>query len=266
MNADDLRQRQHELMAYLLGRNEHIAAHVANQGNIDIVTRLSIYRHAYRKRLRETMDTDHPITGTYLGDTLFENMVDGFIDSYPSSYRSLRQFCDRLPRFLSEQTPFSDNPQIAELAQFERCLLTAFDAADAPRESLELLSQLPADSWPEMTITFHPSVAVFTCRWNVVEIWQAIKADCAPPAAVQQPLSWLLWRNAERLTEFRALDVAEQTMIQTCLSGANFATVCEALLDVLPEDNISAVAVNRLSQWLSEGLVRKSPPLSTARS
>ena len=129
--SGELREHQQQLMAYLLGQDSTIADHVVDQGGITTDVRLGIYRNAYRIRLRETIDVDHPVLGTYLGDELFDRMVDGYIDQHPSSFSSLRQFADRLPKFLSTNTPFSEHPQIAELARFERLLLTAFDAADA---------------------------------------------------------------------------------------------------------------------------------------
>jgi len=251
-----LKEQQQQLMAYLLGQDEKITAQVVDQGEVDAVTRLAIYRNAYRIRLQETIDTDHPVLGTYLGDDLFEQMVAGYIDNYPSKYNSLRQFADRLPEFLLATEPFSQWPWIAELARFERMLLVAFDAADSERARSETLQEIAPDLWPELQVVFHPSVQLFETTWNAVDMWQALKAEGTPPEPVQEAATWALWRNAELLTEFRSLDAAEVCLLQGCLRGENLAVVCESLCEFLDPEDISPVLVNTLLQWLQDGLVR----------
>ena len=256
-----LQQRQQQMISYLLSGKGEIAEHVLDQGKLSAQTRLHIYGNAYRSRLRDTIDTDHPATGVYLGDSLFELMVDNYRQQHASSYRSLRHFADALPHFLATQTPFCDNPQICELARFERLLLSAFDAADASQATIEQLRQFPVEEWPELNIDFHPSVLLFESNWNAVEIWQAIKEGKSPPAAQQGSTTWLVWRNKDLLTEFRHLDAAELCMFKQFKGDGHFASACEALLDIEPEDQVSAIAINTLIRWLDAGLVKG---LSTA--
>lgn len=255
--SSDLQQRQQQLMDFLLGRDEAIASHVVDQGGIGSDIRLAIYRNAYRIRLRETIDVDHPVIGSYLGDDLFDQMVDGYIDNHPSSFSSLRQFADALPAFLAEHPPFAEHPQIAELARFERMLLSAFDAADADRLPADHLTTIPAEQWPELHIRFHPSVQLFNTEWNVVEIWQQLKAEQTPPAPEQETAFWLLWRNDERLTEFRSLSPQELVLLQGCLNGHNFAQLCEDLLEHVAEDEVANMLVGTISKWLQQGLISR---------
>lgn len=251
-----LRERQQQMMEYLLDGKGDIADHIAQQGNITVDTRLHIYLNAYRVRLRETIDTDHPVTGDYLGDELFDQMVRHYTEQHPSRYKSLRHFCDELPAFLASSEPFNAHPQIAELARFERLLLSAFDAADASTLESEALASLASDAWPEMTVSFHPSVRLFESHWNVVSIWQAMKKEATPPDAKWSSEQWLLWRNRDHLTEFSHLNSAELCMYRQFLSGADFATVCEALLELIPESEVSTTAVNTLVKWIDQGLIR----------
>ncbi|MBV1932738.1 MAG: DNA-binding domain-containing protein [Porticoccaceae bacterium] len=251
-----LQQRQQQMMSYLLSGKDEIAEHVLDQGKLSAQTRLHIYGNAYHSRLRDTIDTDHPATGVYLGDSLFELMVDNYRQQHASSYRSLRHFADALPHFLAMQTPFCDNPQISELARFERLLVSTFNAADASRATIEQLRQFPVEDWPEINIDFHPSVQLFESNWNAVEIWQAIKEEKTPPTAQEDSTTWLVWRNQVLLTEFRHLGMAEFSMFKHFKSGGSFASACEALLDIEPEDQVSAIAINTLMRWLDSGLVK----------
>ena len=255
MSKSVLKQRQQQFMAFLLRGEEEISAHIVEQGAVNRTTRLGIYRNAYTQRFRETIETDHEILGLYLGDSLFDQMVPQYIAARPSNHHSLRQYADGLPEFLGSNSPFQEHPQIAELARFERLLLTAFDAKDRSRNRPEDLRDKPAEQWPAMQLRFHPSLQLYASEWNAVLIWQAIKAQQTPPVPLQLSNRWAIWRNEELLTEFRSISQDEFALMSAALSGGSFAQLCERLLEFHAEAEVSLVAVNYLSQWLGQGLV-----------
>lgn len=254
-----LAKRQQQLLNFLQGNQalqaSDIKDHILDQGGIDIGTRLGIYKNAYMIRLVETIDTDHPVLGSYLGDDLYDQMVEQYIKQHPSHNYSLRNFSDQLPHFLTQQPPFNQHPQIAELARFERLLLTAFDAPDAKRIKPQDLQDLPTDLWPEMRLRFHPSVQLFQSDWNVVELWKAIKAIQTPPEPLNQIQNWLVWRNEEQLTEFRALDLPSLCLFMTFQQGHSFSQACETLLQHLAPETISSEALAILIRWIDHGIL-----------
>ena len=182
---------QARFVDFLSGKNELITRSIAEQGNINTETRLNIYRNAYHIRLKLALETDHEMLGIYLGDDLFEVMADGYIETHPSHFTSLRHFGDQLPEYLNKTAPFNEHPIISELALFERRLLDVFDAADAERAALSALKEIPPDDWPGMRLRFHPSTQLFTAGWNSIESWKALKAGQAPPAAQAQGHAYL---------------------------------------------------------------------------
>ncbi len=249
---------QRGFLGFLLGHESDFVDHVLDQGKVSARTRADIYRNGYRLRLRDAINTDHEILGCYLGDELFDRMVDGYIDRHPSRYTTLRLFAEHLPEFLRENPPFSEHPVLAELAAFERTLLFAFDAPDAGRVRANALLDLPAERWPSMRLRFHPSMQFFPACWNSVEIWQALKAEQAPPtAASEQTRQWLLWRNEERVSEFRPLGVAEFELMQSALAGADFAYLCERLVEWYAPEHVGQEALGLLRTWLSQGVVQQ---------
>lgn len=253
-----LAELQRQFLDYLLSRDAAFLEHVLDQGPVDRETRAEIYRKGYRLRLRDAIDTDHEMLGLYLGDDLFEQMVEGYIDWRPSTYTSLRHFAEDLPQYLRTHAPFSEHPLIAELAAFERMLLFAFDAADAERVTAAALPEMPAEHWPGMRVRFHPSVQLFVARFNSVESWQALKGGKAPPPAAEQPeVTWLLWRNGERVTEFRPLDASEQALFQAALTGMDFAGLCELLASWHMPEAVGAEALRLLEGWLEAGIVSR---------
>lgn len=251
-----LQQRQEQLMAYLLKGDKDIGEHIVDHGCISIDTRLNIYGNAYRTRLRETIETDHSLSGDYLGDELFDQMAAGYIEECASKHRSLRHFGDDLADYLATHAPFQEHPQISELVRFERLLLTAFDAADSERAGVESLTSIDANHWPTIKLQFHPSVQMFSSHWNAVNIWQALKQEQTPPAPIKNFNHWALWRNAELLTEFHHCTDAEFCCYEFFAAGETFADVCDALLNILPEDDVSSTAVEILVKWLNLGFIQ----------
>lgn len=253
---EQLRPLQQRFLAYLRDADKAIEADVSGATDEERARRLSIYYNAYRIRLRASIETDHPILGLYLGDQWFEQMASGYIKAYPSAQTSLRYFCDQLPLFLRTNKPFADNGVLSDLALFERLLMEVFDAADATRRHSGNLTELQAEQWPELTFEFHPSLRFFVTNWNTVEIWQAITAKRTPPEAIQRGQQvWLIWRNPGRLTEFRSLPSDEFMLLEAARTGANFAELCEALLETHAEAEVAPRALSILRGWLDAGLV-----------
>ena len=246
---------QHEFLQHLLEKESRIAENIATQGKVDVTTRLGIYGNAYKLRLKAAIENDHEILGIYLGDELFDLMAAGYTESKPSHYTSLRDFCNHLPAYLKNTQPFSNTPIISEIADFERKLLDAFDAANASSGSTTALSAIPQHQWPEMKVRFHPSMQIFSSNWNSVQSWQALKAEKTPPAQEEQSAYWLIWRNHERITEFRSLPLDEQAMLNGFLHGENFAQICTTLLDHHAEEEVAQNALKHIVSWLEIGIV-----------
>lgn len=217
---------------------------------------LSIYANAYRARLREALDNDHPMLSLFLGDALWMQFCDGYIDAHPSRVRSLRDFGASVPSYLSWQAPFAAQPQISELAQFERLLLDVFDAADANVVGWHAVLGLAAEAWPSLRLQLHPSVRVMRCATAVVPIWQALKSGESPPTLVTASAPGaLLWRDVQRVSRFRSIAADELAVVEAVAAGGDFAAVCDTLVAFHAAEQVPAVAVAFLQAWFNEELV-----------
>ena len=221
---------------------------------------LAIYQNAYSARLREALENDHPQLGKYLGDELWQQLCAGYIALHPSNVRSLRDFGASLPGYMTITAPFSDMPQTAELATFERRLLDCFDAADAPLATWQALLSLPAERWPNLCPQFHPSVQLQPVQWNSVEIWRALKAEQEPPELSPASAHWLLWRDQEQITRFRALGADEVQAYAHFCAGGDFASLCEALQVQHEAEAVPGLALGLLQRWCLEGGVSAWAP------
>lgn len=255
----DLKTIQQDFIRLLQGQSSDMLGHVQNQAPVASEVRLGNYQNAYVSRLRETINTDHPILGSYLGDELFEQLVVQYIEQFPSSYPSLRDFCQHIPQFLRQNSPFCDHPILAELAQFEQLLINAFDASDVEPIAANILTTIPPQAWPSMTVEFSPSLFELTVDWNSVQSWQNLKQQLAPPAPSQlaAPAVWILWRNQQRLTEFRSLEPDEARLLALAVKRSDFAELCDELLHWHAPEAAAQRAVDILQLWINQGLVCK---------
>ncbi len=257
-----LKDLQHRFLAQILGdKEQNFQQKIVKQGEISNDFRLQIYSNAYHSRLRECIETDHEVLGIYLGDDWFEQMVRGYIQKNPSNYTSLRHFADKLPEYLRLNEPFSDHPLIHELALFERTLLAAFDAKDTTAANREDLIALPPDRWPGLIMKLHPSARIMTTRYNTIEIWQALKMHIAgqdvdiPHAIETVETDWLIWRNQDRLTEFKSLNQAEHSLVSTLLAEQPFAEVCQLMATYYPPADLEVQILDHIYDLLDKQLI-----------
>jgi hypothetical protein len=249
-----LESLQHRMVDYLLNNNADIDMLVSGDAT-HRKERLSIYSNGYFVRLRETLQVDHEILWSYLGDDLFDVAVEGYIRETPSKHRSLRHYGDSIPDYLKETELFSDIPVIADLARFERLLLEVFDAPESNRLSNESLANVPATAWPGMKLKFHPSVRLIALHTNAVEIWKALKEKQVPPGAEENKNHWVCWRNSERLSEFRPVDSTEYEILQLISQAYSLADLCEFMASILPEDDVDSTLMAYLSLWNDHGIL-----------
>ncbi|WP_194866966.1 DNA-binding domain-containing protein [Pseudoalteromonas sp. PPB1] len=255
----ELAQLQQAFVAMLTGTKSDLLNQIAPQPGLSIQDRASIYQNAYRIRLTKVLEQDHEMLGLYLGDDLFDDMVNGFLTQYPSTDPSLRHFGDRLPEFLAYHSPFSDHGILSEIAQFERLLLQAFDAPDAPRLTMQALQQIPANLWPNVVFTLHPSARLLACQFSAVESWQALKqTDTPPQAELATRHYWLIIREPDLRTAFHPLSHSDYICLTTLKEGLPFSFVCEAAANLHQDTEAGTQAVMQLLQkalnanWLSQ--------------
>jgi len=282
MQFEELQEIQLALTNYLLGQESKIDQHICQAGPLTVAQRLSIYRTGYKARLKEVLEIDHEVLARYLGDQWWETLVYRYISCVPSQYTSLRQYGNGLPVFLATDQQFAQIPLLEELARFERCLLDAFDAAGSAPCAGDVLASVSPQDWPRLMLHPHPSARVIEFQWNVVPIWQALKADEIPPEPLQSTNHWLVWRNSQLLTEFRSLETFELSLLRHLLVGTSsealsfealsfetfsFESLCDQAIEALSTDEVgdSTVQIDEVAKavmglflrWLDSGLIAK---------
>jgi hypothetical protein len=254
MAMSNLIQLQNDFQAYLLdsSRGAGFKNQIVNDKKVGVKKRLGIYYDAYRLRIIEALSSTYPVLKALLGDDLFEQAARLYIDEYPSTYRNMRWVGDQMSEHMQNRYP--QYPIAAEMAAFEWGLSLAFDAQDAPILSLQDLAAIPPENWADLRFQFHPSMQLFTFKWNVLRVWQALNAEETPPKVAQINEPCVVWRK-ELNSHYRSLELAEFQAIQYVISGASFGDLCEKLQENASEEAATMQAAQYLSGWLNEGLI-----------
>lgn len=213
--------------------------------------RFSIYREAYRLRLAEALTADYPALQALLGAEAFADLARAYAESRPSRHYSIRWAGAGLAEFLT------DRPELADLATFEWALSEAFDAADAAPLDTQALRALPAERWPEMRLSFHPSLRCIVLNHNVVALWRAVQEGKPLPGLTPETEAgnWLVWRRGLAVY-YRPLGDGEAWALDAVRDDAPFADWCEALSRIPDSaEDAAATAARLLHTWLADGLI-----------
>lgn len=249
-----LRELQQAFLKHLLGTPSPISEHIQSTADTSVQQRLDIYASGYRLRLKEAITTDFDNLHGYLGDDLFDQLLDCYIDTYQSKHPSLRYYSQHITELLAEQKPFVQYPELIEIAKIEQAFNDSFDAADCATADIEKLGQIAAESWPTLCVQLHASVQLLDLDHNSFAIWKALSEEQTPPALIKEKHTWLIWRKG-LISRYRALSDAESFALTRAMNGDDFATLCEGLLDYFDEEQTPAKAVGFLQTWLVEMMV-----------
>jgi len=252
-----LRDLQLRFQDYLIGVSDDIGQDIISTDNALAEHRLGTYYNAYRIRLIDCLAIDYSALEKYLGRPAFEILALDYLKRYPSSQPSVRWFGAKLPEYIAQYYQGEDAEFLRELASYEWAQTLVFDAADSPTLfQLEDMAQVPAEAWAGIRFEFKPALRWLDLWWNVAVIDNAVdKGDIMPEKQrAEFPLRWLIWRYQMK-THWRSLEVHEAWALESAATGANFAEICEGLLEWIDEPQVAITAAGFLKQWVSDQLV-----------
>ena len=250
-----LRKLQQEFLGYLLDDAAvDIVERIESTPRRSAQQRMAFYGNAYTLRLKEALTTDYERLHSYLGDELFDTLMQQYIECYPSHHTSLRYFGQHMVEMVEQQEPFKPLAEVAEIARIEQAFADSFDAADCECTSLDQLAQLEPEAWATLTLRFHTSVQLLPQHFNSFQIWKALSNEQMPPQKTADDSVWLIWRQ-DLVSQYRALEHAERTALSIALSAGSFADICTGLLEHFSEQETPQQAVGYLQRWINDQMV-----------
>ena len=254
--ATKLDEVQARIQAGILDLDDGALDEIVDSPRENRAVLFGVYRNAYRLRLIEVLGIDYEQLHGYLGDDQFDALARAYIAANPSSYRSARDFGCRMPEFCAATAPWSERPEIAEIAALERALNDAFDGSDAAPMRQAVLLEIAPQDWGRIVVEPHPTARRLDFSTNAFDIWSALKAEAAPPAAVAldgvEPV--LVWRK-DLMPMARKLSADEAMMWDEARTGVPFGVLCEMMATMFDAAEAPGRAANHLLVWIEAGLL-----------
>lgn len=222
----------------------------------DASSRLDVYRHGYRIRLRDALKIEFSGLQCMAG-TRFESLLDKYIAAHPSEHYNIRWYGAGLAGFLAYAHPWREKPQLAEMAKLDWAMSTAFDAVDESSIGMADLSAVPPASWAGLRLTLQRNLQVLACTYNTDAFRRAADNDDQRPhlRRYAQPRQVLVWRVATGV-HYRRLDDDEWQALGAAIQGETFASLCATLAARHGEAAAMPRMVALLTRWLGAGLIQ----------
>ncbi len=207
-------------------------------------------------RLTDFLAVDHVKLQSYVGATAFEAIGQRYAAAFPQLDPGLRWFSRNLHIFLSETAPYSERPELAELAQLEMALHAAFEAPDVPVMTLADLANYEANGLHDHTLDMHPSAQRLSFNFNTTSLWSALQCGELPsrPKMLESPQQLIVWRQGNQ-PRFRMIGEDEAIAIDLALTSVPFSRVVGALAEFGQGAGGGDGAVTYLRGWVSAELV-----------
>jgi len=251
---NDLRAMQVQLASAMLVGASPLAGSLHGDDKADEASRLAIYQHGYRIRLREALATEFPGLALLVGRK-FPRLLDDYVAAHPSTHFNIRWHGDGLATFLAHASPWCDRPELAEMAQLDWAISSAFDAADHVTVSTGDLAGIAPDAWATLRLHPLPHAKLLRVTCNVDAFRRAADRGQPRPALRRwrRPRHLLVWRPALDV-HYRQVATGELPALLGALNGESFAHLCERLSERHGMAALPRMAA-LLAQWLDEGLI-----------
>jgi len=253
--VSSLQAIQQQMLQAVLAEKSRPPQMVRDDAIADASSRLEVYRHGYRIRLRDALKVEFAGLQCMAG-ARFESLLDKYVAAHPSEHYNIRWHGSGLPGFLAYAHPWREKPQLAEMAKLDWAMSTAFDAADESHIGVADLAAVPPASWAGLRLTLQHNLQVLACVYNTDAFRRAADRNGRRPhlRRYAQPRQLLVWRLGTGV-HYRRLDDDEWQVLGAAIQGETFASLCASLAGHHGEAAAMARMVALLTRWLGAGLI-----------
>ncbi len=205
-----LREVQAAFLAALLGGPaEPLAAGILGDG-LAPEARLDIYRHHVFTTLTAALQATYPVICRLVHEQFFGYAADQYIRAHPPAGPCLFDYGSSFPAFLATFDPCRHLRYLPDVARLEWALNSATHAEESAPLDPMVLSQLPEDDLPGLTLRLDPSLSLLSSPWPIDQIWEVNQPDADSKVVVDMDSGsvYLETRRIGADAVFRALDPA----------------------------------------------------------
>jgi hypothetical protein len=224
---------------------------VTPSATLSALERLEIYRRSYHARLIECLADDYPVLEHALGEEAFESLCRGYIAHHPSTGPNLNVFGCHMPEFCRTE-PVPAPGFAADLAALEWAVVLAIHAATAAPLTLDDLSKVPGERWPEARLVANPSLRILHLDYPANAYLQDYRKG-ATPSIPSPHETWVAVYRTGRNVWRMELQHPMVVLVQSLMGGATLA-VSLSRVEPLLETHVGTDPASMVRNWFRHGI------------
>jgi hypothetical protein len=217
------------------------------------IDRLGAHVGGYPARLREALDEAFPAVARALGQTAFAELVGRYLPEVPGGIYNLSDTGAGLPAFLKDDSLARERPYLADLADLDWAVHTAFHAHERPALGVEAFGGWALEQFARAVLELQPSLAVVRSGWSVFGVWRQRYAEPgeAMPVVARRPETLVVYREGFRVL-CRPAEDGEAETLEALRSGRTLGQA----MDELAKTRVRPESVSdSFARWMHAGLV-----------
>ncbi|MFV2071730.1 MAG: putative DNA-binding domain-containing protein [Thermoanaerobaculales bacterium] len=143
--------------------------------------RVGVYHGMYLMRMEEALETDYAVLRYRLGPEAFSELVEDYVQRFPSRSYTLNRLGDHLPQFLADEEDRPDAEFLHDLARLELAMTQVFDEQEAPVLGAEDLEAVAPEAWETAVLRPIPAFRLLAFKHAVIPDLIAYHEDRPSP-------------------------------------------------------------------------------------
>ena len=215
--------------------------------------RVGVYHGMYLMRMEEALETDYPIIRYHLGEASFAQLVEDYVQRYPSRSYTLNRLGDHLPQFILEDPDLPQAEFLHDLARLELAMTQVFDEQESPMLGAEELEAVSAESWEEARLRPIAAFRLLSFRYAVVPHLVAHHDD-RPSPSPRRRASWVALYRRDYSVLNLELTRAEHDLLRSLVGGTPLGEALAAAASTQKTSRQRAQIFRWFRTWIAEGL------------
>lgn len=219
------------LRAVFEGREQDIAPHIVALG-VAPDARLAVYRNNVLHNYHEALRAVYPVVERLVGEEFFAQAARRYALSSPSLSGDIQDYGRSFPEFLAALPGAAELSYLPDTARLEWLAHETFHAAEHPPLDPSALAAVPAERYPELRFTLHPSCRLIASPWPVQRIWEVNQPGYPGDESVDLGVGGvrlLVWRPGFQV-EMVPLPAGQYALLAALAAGQTLSAACDAAL------------------------------------
>jgi hypothetical protein len=211
-------QLQRSFAEAILSADAPIPATVRQASGPAHASRFSVYRNNVIAGLMKAVAARYPVVRRLLWEDAFNRAAHLYVTSEPPRSPIMHEYGDSFPRFLRNIGRSVASDCLADVAELEAARTRAYHAVDAVPLSRDAFAAIAPENLPDVRMRLHPSLALISSSFPVVNIWEANRSDNDNRISGWTPECALIARPYAQV-EVRPLSVGAHAFISALAEG-----------------------------------------------